>query len=93
MTALVCGLPWSLQIPVWGPAELQGLLSLSLGALSLQTHGFNRQVHELVCHCRGLGGSEVGKRENEKLGNLNFNSATSLKGWQSVFMGAACHIP
>lgn len=38
----------TLQIPVWGPAKLQGLLSLSLGAVSLQTHGFNRQVH--VCY-------------------------------------------
>lgn len=48
--ALACALPWmaTLQIPVWGPAELQGLLSLSLGGVSLQTHGFKRQLH--VCY-------------------------------------------
>lgn len=44
-------------------------------------------LNEFVFHCRDLGGNEVGERENEKFGNLNFNSALSLKGWQSAFDG------
>lgn len=44
-------------------------------------------VNELVSHCRDLGGNEVRKRENGKLGSLNFNSTMSLKGWHLVFDG------
>lgn len=79
--------------PCVGTSRASGAAQPFSGCCELADHGFNRQVHEFVCHCRDLGGSEVGKRENEKLGNLNFNSATSLKGWQSVFMGTACHVP
>lgn len=41
-------------------------------------------LNEFVSCCGALGGNEVGKM---KFGNLNFYSAMSLKGWQSVFDG------
>lgn len=37
-------------------------------------------LNEFVFHCRDLGGNEMGKRENEKFGTLNFTSAMIMEG-------------